>query len=520
MYGLRVPRRGNGNRSGRKKKIILAAGLIGAILIPYLGFFLYAIEEYNSVAYNLDPPDPGTFVAANASRLFAMAMWYEENIAKFHAPHDMIVNTYFNASTEVGVPKGYMVTYDSAEWTGHYLLAEACRYAVHLRDGNTTLAARALANITKMLNGVDKILYVSPNGGMARYAWPVAEYPGDPNNPADNHYLGTWNGASYIYEDDTSRDMHNGIIMGLGFTFLLVDDPTTRATVKRLVERMLDVLQARGWLYLNPTDIPNGTDLDVGFWVVGTPGLWTLAYLKVGELVNPEKYGPVYHEYAIERDYLHRANLPYMSRMSVIHSYYGLLLDWEVLFVLNMLETDPNLRRVYTEYIKIVFNFTKYDRNALFNAMWLIINGKNRVNVAGDATIIGDIEDCLMRYYGASQRFPGRNVNITNPGVESPIANKWLTFFRDGIGGTLYPFWQYIFEFENISSVALTPDKRPYTDFLWSRPPYWYEAVNQDGRHEGPSVDFTVVYWLCRYYGIVEAPADFEATISVSYGGG
>ncbi len=294
----------------KEKSILILVVIFSGTLGPYAGFFLYAMEEYNQYAYNLEPPDESTFLLLNTSLLYAMAMWFEDNIHNYHKPHDMIVNTRFNSSVDPsgggGHPTGYSVTYDSAEWTGHYLMAEAFRYQVHKKDGNLTLANYALENITYTLRGVDEILHVSGNGGMARYAWTLAEYTqwvGDPNNlQDDNHYRGSWNGTEYVFEDDTSRDMHNGIIMGLGFTYLLVDDVTIRSTVKRLVENLLDYFLDTGWLYMKPGNDPGGTDLDAGFWLFGTSGIWTFAYIKVGVMVNPENYESIYLDYAIARN--------------------------------------------------------------------------------------------------------------------------------------------------------------------------------------------------------------------------
>ena len=175
------------------------------------------MEDFSAQAYEASPPDPSTLIPANSSLLYAMANWFESNIAQYHMPADLIVTTIFNSSSSKGVPLVYTAEYDSAEWSGQYLLAEACRYRVELQDGNMALAQQALANITKVLTGVDCIIHVAPNGGMARYAWPISNYVG---GVSDDRYLGYWNGQYYIYEDDTSRDMFNGVLMGLGCTFL------------------------------------------------------------------------------------------------------------------------------------------------------------------------------------------------------------------------------------------------------------------------------------------------------------
>ena len=206
-----------------------------------------------------------------------------------------------------------------------------------------------------------------------------------------------------------------------------------------------------------------------------------------------------------------------MSRTNVVQAYYGLLLDFEVLFLVTMLEDNPAYKKIYLDYIGQVYNYIKYDRNAQFNAMWLIMNEINQENANSDQmNIINDVKDCLMRYYNSTQRLPGRKVNLTNPGVD--LNDYWREFYENGFGSILYPFWQEIYQFEVVAKEPLTPDRRPQTDYLWSRPPYWYQQTG-DGTWEGPGVDYTAVYWPCRYYEIIEDPESYSLPIEVNYGG-
>lgn len=506
----------------REKGVILIIMIISGILIPYAGFFLYSMEDYNSYAYNLAPPDQTKFVDVNPNTLASMAMWFERNIVNYHLPNGQLVNTVFKSSSApMGVQdiSRYTVTYDSCEWTGHYLMAEAFRHAVHVKEGNYALAQETLNNIELVLEGIDLRLHVSGNGGMARFAWPIEEYPYDPDNiKDDNHYRRTWNGKEYILEDDTSRDMHNGIIMGLGFAYLMVDVPEVRETVRVLVETMLDYFLDNGWLYHKPTDDPNGTDLNVGFWLFGTSGIWTMAYLKVGVLVNPDKYRDLYHEMAYEQDYAHKSAIPFMSRTNLVQAYYGLLLDFEVLFILVMLEDDLVLRSIYLDYIGQIYDYVKYDRTAQFSAMWLIMNGVNLSNAnAAQTLIIRDFSDCLMRYNNAPQRLPGRNINITNSDVSYEKSKQWLDFYEEGIGNVFYPFYRSIYQFEIVADQPLTPDLRPQTDFLWSRTPYKFQELNQNGREEGPAADYTATYWPARYYGLIATPSTYNSQLNIKY---
>ena len=151
--------------------------------------------------------------------------------------------------------------------------------------------------------------------------------------------------------------------------------------------------------------------------------------------------------------------------------------------------------------------------------MWLIVNRVTRVNAtAAEFVTIRDIEDCLQRFYNATQRFPGRAITLENDELLDPNSVRWTEFFKTGLGGILYPFWEDAFRFEIIANQPLTPDLRPQTDFLWSCPPYRFQQ-EADGTVEGSGVDYTVVYWLGRYYNLLEMPADYNLTIEVHYGG-
>ena len=404
MHHRKIPFNWRGNK---KIKGIIAVVMCFMVLISaYLGVFFYIIYDYTNIASNISEPDPATFIPENSSRLYSMAMWYENNIAKNHMPQNMIVDAIFNNVSENGEVVTYRSSTDSSEWTGQYLVAEAARYIVHRDAGDLDLAEYALLNLTRALRGIERNLYVSPNGGMARYTWPVNEY-WYPELKNKNHYYGEFEGEQCIFEDDTSRDMHNGVIMGLGFAYYVVENVTIRAYIQRLVERMIDYFLERGWLYIDPNDLPNGTDFNDGFWIIGTNGIWTLALLKVATLVNPEKYGALYNKCAYQKDYLTRGVFPPGSKMNTVQSYFALLLDWELLFVLVVLEKDPTLQIHYLEYIGQLYEYTKWDRNALFHTYWLILNQVSNRTVENAGTIKADLVDCLMRLnYGARQRLP------------------------------------------------------------------------------------------------------------------
>ena len=110
--------------------------------------------------------------SASASEADALAI--SHNIQALHFPHSTILDPIFDSPTSTQI-----VTYtrcgDSAIWTGHYLAAEAFRYAV-------THSPDALANARRAFTGIQYLLDVT--GNKCPLAMPgtrrLTVCPGDP----------------------------------------------------------------------------------------------------------------------------------------------------------------------------------------------------------------------------------------------------------------------------------------------------------------------------------------------------
>src|SRR5262245_15928244 len=104
------------------------------------------------------------FVRA-ASANEADAIGISQNIRMRHMPFGTILDPIF-ASPESDQIVGYTHCGDSSIWTGHYLAAEAFRYAV-------TGSAEALDNVKTALNGISGLLNVTGTNLLARCLVPV-----------------------------------------------------------------------------------------------------------------------------------------------------------------------------------------------------------------------------------------------------------------------------------------------------------------------------------------------------------
>src|SRR5437764_8959606 len=95
-------------------------------------------------------------LACHAAESDALAI--SQNIQAQHLPYGTILDPRFASSDPASSDYGVIVSYtrcrDSAIWTGHYLAAEAFRYAV-------TGSSDALSNVQGAVNGISNLRQVT-----------------------------------------------------------------------------------------------------------------------------------------------------------------------------------------------------------------------------------------------------------------------------------------------------------------------------------------------------------------------
>src|SRR5580692_1799676 len=111
-----------------------------------------------------------------------------------HLPYGTILDPVLSLP-DLSTVVDYSRCGDSALWTGHYLAAEAYRYAV-------TGSADALTNVNNAIQGIKMLLDVTGNDALARCALP-ADSPYAPSidsqEAANGIYQGTAWGAPYMW---------------------------------------------------------------------------------------------------------------------------------------------------------------------------------------------------------------------------------------------------------------------------------------------------------------------------------
>ena len=169
----------------------------------------------------------------------ADALAISRNIQERHFPHFTLLDPIFDgpASNQI---VNYTRCADSAIWTGHYLAAEAFRYAA-------TRSPDALANARRAFAGIQSLVDVTGNNVLARCLIPDdSPYAqGIQNEEAHNGIYHS--GAGNFWVGNTSRDQYTGVMFGLGVAYDLIDDQALKASIAGVVTRMVQFLKDHSW---------------------------------------------------------------------------------------------------------------------------------------------------------------------------------------------------------------------------------------------------------------------------------
>jgi hypothetical protein len=389
------------------------------------------------------------FVRA-ASANEADAIGISQNIRMRHMPFGTILDPIF-ASPESDQIVGYTHCGDSAIWTGHYLAAEAFRYAV-------TGSAESLDNVKTALNGISGLLNVTGTNLLARCLVPI-------NSPHAQAIIQE-EASNGIFENkqdgwywigNTSRDQYSGVFFGLGVAFDLVDDANVRTEIVRDVTLFLDFLRGHDW----SVRMPNGK-LSTTF--IGRADQ-ELSFLQVGRHVNSGKFST---SYDVNRFFLSPETIvPISSEVLSDDSYFKFNVDSINLFNLIRLE-HSSFGDIYRSAYDILRRHTDDHGNAFFNMIDRALNGPNEVR---DSQTRQMLDDWLLR--------PRRDVPTDLRGMYPACGSA------------------------DRACEPIPVVKRVPTDFLWQRSPFQLVAQGT-GMIESAGIDYILPYWMARYYGVLE----------------
>jgi hypothetical protein len=220
------------------------------------------------------------------------------NVQSLHLVHEFpypaIVDPRFG-SGDPSAPSyatvvGYARAGDAAIWSGHYLAAEAFRYAV-------TRSPDALSNAKRALDGIHGLVDVTAPeqpgddpweqpGLLARFLWPDSWWHADQMASEEGGhgvYRGRPGGVPHSWLGNTSRDQYSGVFFGLALAFdLIEDDSDVRSRAASLVTTMLHFLLDNAWNVRMPDGRISTTFLQ-------RPDQ-QLALLQIGRHLNPGEF--------------------------------------------------------------------------------------------------------------------------------------------------------------------------------------------------------------------------------------
>jgi hypothetical protein len=509
---------------GLTVKLPQPVGKQGGSLALDLPFQFPSSRSFNDALMVLQPPLPRAWPARGApdrsdghahpstvsAADFAVARDALETGIATHLPYGTVLSIDTTTSTR---KKGYGLENDSMIWSGHYLAAEAFRYAA-------TGSADALTRVRTLLGGIktnfdvtgDAVVMdgrVTPvpsiySGVFARTSLPdndaLGYTDGDLNKRGGACYYERpakgWRGAKGTYttlaaalahasklarptpigpitygfgcgdrgelDHPISRDQYLGLFMGLGYAYALIPDATIQAQIRTLVDSALDFLVMRNnWnVPLPPTGRVTTTfigDIDT-----------QLSLLRIGASVDPAKFGARYQSVAAA---VELAWIPvWISTVDPVVAYFKFNLGHAGMGPAAYLETDPALKAGYLRSYRILAAATLTHRNAYFNLVDILIGSATASSPSASnpsmtraAEITSDLADWLRSPFGTGVDAPRSARKASDPATRQSYA------------------------------CASTPPSAAQLSVCSS----------DGGSREGPGIDFLLPYWLGAYLKVL-----------------
>jgi hypothetical protein len=380
------------------------------------------------------------------------ALAISKNIQQRHQLNGLIIDPVFAAPDSEEIV-GYGRAGDSAIWTGHYLAAESLRY-------RATRSPEALANVKNALDGIRLLLDVTGTNLLARFAMPGDwAYADSVIEEERRHgvYSKVWNGKTYLWFGNTSRDQYCGVFFGLGAAYDFVDDVSVRYEIGSLVTRMLDYLLANNWSVRMPTG-----ELSTIF--TGHPEQ-RLSFLAVGRLVNRKFASPYNLARILSSSTVGSAII--LEVLEPHESYFKFNLATINFFHLIRTEGNATYRNRYLNAYNVLRRTTDDHGNAHFNMIDFVLRGADTRRDEATKTML---QDWLKR----------------------PRRDGW----RDWRGNL-----KYLPCGADRSCEPMAIVDRIDTDFLWQRSPFLLWGGGY-GTRETAGIDYILPYWMARVYGV------------------
>ncbi len=381
-----------------------------------------------------------------------------------HMPHGAVLTLDYKRDAKPGTRNyTYGLDADSTIWTGHYLTAEAFRYAVTGSQAALDRVNQAIKGLQHDFDVADvavdggKTVPVRERGLFARSTLPIDSNPGytdgrydkragecyykHPQNgwtlPHSSKHYTTYNGAlqsakgniglrtvtpqpsgtmwlgfgcgSTGGDHPISRDQYSGLTMGLAYAWMLV--PSARQAAADLLKPLLHyVIIDHKWNVPLP---PTGRIITTFMGDFDSQ----LDLLKIAATIDPATYASRYLAAAPASELTW---IPlWFSTVDPLSSYFKFNLGHAFMSPLLFLETDPSLRANYLQAYAILRASTITHRNAYFGAVDLLVGAAKQTDTspANPALTMGsevkaDLADWVTRWK-LVQNTAGMPMNVT-----------------------------------------------------------------------------------------------------------
>ena len=372
---------------------------------------------------------------------------------------------------------------DQAIWSGHYLAAQALRYAdaatVEERTEALQNAARIVQGIADLLDLgatlreglVAKTMRPDPVGKWGDGPRFVPAVESDQKNPL---FVRTIRGVRYVGESQPTQNQYLGLLLGQALAYEFINDVELRGGIRSNLSRMINGLKSSNFhLYISNrnedldrlrANYPGHLYFKDGDWI------WSdtftkdphklLALLAVDQHVNGDRSG--LDQYGSIAPYTW---LPvWVNTFDTHGSYYKFNLDHGYLFLLMRYDPDGLRRSHYARALSMLAYATGHHQNPYFELLRLLSG--NGSPLLADEALNG------LKLYSRRGDIPIDNYN--DPSIE-----------KDGA----------------LAKYPLSVDRRHrqgYRDFLWQRSPF--EIQLGEGGMSTVGIDYLLAYRLQHHF--------------------
>lgn len=377
------------------------------------------------------------------------AISISRRIQNYHMPHDVVSELRFVSPNSDQVLE--IVDGDGAIWTGHYLAAEAFRYAVTRSEESYWHAVRALL-------AVEALSEISGTGLLARTMFPPDSKVVKWREQDASWKKVVYKGREMYYDSYVTRDQYEGVFFGVAAAYDLIDNQDVKNICRAIVTRLTDYLIAKNWILYNP-DASRPVETFVGRFDQ------MLSILQIAKHINPDRFAAKYE--STRKWWGWAVSIPVsLEAKEVASSYYKFNLDYGYFYNLIRLEGNEKIRAEYLKAYAPLKNATKTHLNAHFNMLDHVLTGAE-----------------------------GGRDQITRESLAALLQKGFRDYAVDLRG-------KYKECAPNLACQVIPVAERPHTDFLWQREPFLLYGGG-DGSLQSPGVDYILPYWMARYYGVL-----------------